>query len=87
MAILFTFLPALQTTGDIECIVTVLLLDISESMAAGEAWKQTKTFVKDFLKGISAINGINIVILYLYYIDTSSIKPMRTHRKMLLQVG
>ncbi|XP_052279341.1 uncharacterized protein LOC127877467 isoform X6 [Dreissena polymorpha] len=53
-----TLNSALQTTSDIECIVTVLLLDISESMATGEAWKQTKTFVKDFLKGLNEIRSI-----------------------------
>ncbi|XP_052281725.1 uncharacterized protein LOC127879107 [Dreissena polymorpha] len=49
---------ALQSTGDLECVVSVLLLDISESMATGEAWKQTKTFVKDFLKGLKEVKSI-----------------------------
>ncbi|XP_052280953.1 uncharacterized protein LOC127878468 [Dreissena polymorpha] len=31
---------------------TVLLLDISESMASGDSWKKVKTFVKDFLFGL-----------------------------------
>ncbi|XP_052282105.1 uncharacterized protein LOC127879368 isoform X2 [Dreissena polymorpha] len=45
-------------TGDIEGVVTVLLIDISESMAEGEAWVQARTFVMDYLKGLKEVRSL-----------------------------
>ncbi|KAH3835580.1 uncharacterized protein LOC127879087 [Dreissena polymorpha] len=44
-----------QLTSDEETIRTVLCLDISESMASGNAWSQAKTFVNDFLNGLEML--------------------------------
>ncbi|XP_052278674.1 uncharacterized protein LOC127877083 isoform X2 [Dreissena polymorpha] len=44
-------------TGEVKGVVTVLLIDISESMAVGEAWVQTRTFVKDYLKGLQDVRS------------------------------
>ncbi|KAH3848381.1 hypothetical protein DPMN_090741 [Dreissena polymorpha] len=44
-----------QLTSDEESIRTVLCLDISESMASGNAWSQAKTFVNDFLNGLEML--------------------------------
>ncbi|XP_052281719.1 uncharacterized protein LOC127879106 isoform X2 [Dreissena polymorpha] len=43
---------ARQITGQLECVATVLCLDISESMASGNAWNQAMEFVNDFLSGL-----------------------------------
>ncbi|XP_052243726.1 uncharacterized protein LOC127853330 isoform X2 [Dreissena polymorpha] len=45
-------------TGDIDGVVTVLLIDISESMAEGEAWVQARTFVKYYLKGLKEVRRL-----------------------------
>ncbi|XP_052280197.1 uncharacterized protein LOC127877916 isoform X2 [Dreissena polymorpha] len=44
-------------TGDIEGVVTVLLIDISESMAEGEAWVQARTFVMDYSTGLKEVRS------------------------------
>ncbi|XP_052279348.1 uncharacterized protein LOC127877469 [Dreissena polymorpha] len=38
---------------------TVLLLDISESMASGDSWKNVKTFVNDFLSGLEEHSALS----------------------------
>ncbi|KAH3893267.1 uncharacterized protein LOC127859558 [Dreissena polymorpha] len=48
---------ASELTRDEESIRTVLCLDISESMASGNAWSQAKTFVNDFLNGLDMMTA------------------------------
>ncbi|XP_052244966.1 uncharacterized protein LOC127854067 [Dreissena polymorpha] len=48
---------ASQLTSDEESIRTVLCLDISESMASGNAWSQAKTFVNEFLNGLEMMTA------------------------------
>ncbi|XP_052282422.1 uncharacterized protein LOC127879543 isoform X3 [Dreissena polymorpha] len=51
------FEKASLITGEVKGVVTVFLIDISESMAAGEAWVQTRTFVNDYLKGLQEVRS------------------------------
>ncbi|KAH3836091.1 uncharacterized protein LOC127877977 [Dreissena polymorpha] len=50
---------ALQTTGHLDCVVSVLCLDISESMASGNAWDHVREFTNDFLTGLAESKANN----------------------------